>query len=607
MGISDIKSVATPDVVFASWLARFRDAIEQRDASALRDLFASDGYWRDILSFTWEHRTFAGPDEIRRAFAAAADRVEARNVRMAAGRSAPRLVKRSGRAIIEAYFDFDTAVGAGAGFVRLLHNKADPLNPKVWLLLTTLHDIRGFAEKTGAMRPTGDEFSQIVAPENWQQIRDQERIYADRDPQVLIIGAGQGGLILAARLRQMGVDVLIVEKSARVGDVWRHRYNNLTLHNEVVANHFPYFPFPTTWPVWLPKDMLAHWMESYAEFLELNVWTSTEVTNASFDDASKDWLIALKRGDGSVREMRCKHVVMATGVSGGAPKLPRLPGLDDFRGAVIHSNEFKSGLDWVGKHAIVIGTGNSGHDVAQDLYVSGAASVSLMQRGATCVVSLDPSARISYAIYGEGWPLEDVDLMIAAIPYAILLETYKWVTKRTRAHDNEMLEKLHTAGFKTHDGEDETGFQLLYLRGAGGYYIDVGCCDLIIDKKITLLQATDSDRFVADGLRMSDGSVVSADLVVLATGFDGMQEGVRKVLGDEIANRIGPVWGFDQDFVMRNMWRRTAQDGLWLMGGALNEARLYSRFLALEIRAALEGLLPDRSVMPLVPRLEQKS
>lgn len=192
--------------------------------------------------------------------------------------------------------------------------------------------------------------------------------------------------------------------------------------------------------------------------------------------------------------------------------------------------------------------------------------------------------------------------MTAAIPYPVLLDTYQWVTKRTREHDKALLEKLQAAGFRTHDGADETGFQLLYLRGAGGYYIDVGCCELIIEKKIALLQAGDADQFVADGLRMKDGTTVKADLVVLATGFDGMHESVRKILGEEIATRVGPVWGFDQDFVMRNMWRRTAQDGLWMMGGAINEARLYSRFLALEIRAALEGMLPDRNSMPLVPR-----
>lgn len=602
MGSSDIRPLVTPELVFANWLAQFGQAVEQHDAKAFGALFAGDGFWRDILSFTWEHRTFGGPAQIGEAFAVAVDRVGAKNVRTAAKRSAPRLVKRSGRVVIEAYFDFDTALGLGTGFVRLLHNEADPLNPKVWILLTSLYELRGFEAKTGLRRPTGDEYSQIVAPENWQHMRDKERRYDDRDPQVLIIGAGQGGLILAARLRQMGVDALVVEKSARVGDVWRQRYNNLTLHNELVANHFPYLEFPTTWPVWLPKDMLASWLEAYAEFIELNVWTSTVVRQTHFDEATKQWEISLQRGDGSTRRMRVPHVVMATGVSGGTPKRPQLPGLADFKGSVLHSNEYASGLDWKGKHAIVVGTGNSGHDVAQDLYVSGAASVSMVQRGASCVVSLDPSARISYAIFAEGRPVEDADLMAASIPYPVLEATYKWITKRTQTLDMELIRKLNAVGFRTHDGEDATGFQFLYLRGTGGYYIDVGCCQLIIDKKVDLIQYDDSEHFVAGGLRMKDGSTVPADLVVLATGFDGLEANVRKLFGDEVAERVGPVWGFDKDNVMRNMWRRTPQDGLWLMGGAIIEARLYSRFLALEIRASLSGLLPQREALPLVPR-----
>ncbi len=602
MGTSEINIVNTPDVVFANWLARFRAVVEQRDADAMGQLFSSDGYWRDILSFTWEHRTFSGPGQIRDAFAQSCRRFKAGNVRIAGERTAPRLVGRMGRTVIEAYFEFTTEVGHSVGFVRLLHNEADPLNPKVWLLLTTLHEIRGFEEKVGKNRPRGDEYSRIVSPVSWKQARDKERSYEDRDPQVVIVGAGQGGLILAARLRQMGVDALVVDKCERVGDVWRNRYNNLTLHNELVANHFPYLPFPATWPFWLPKDMLASWLESYAELLELNVWTSTEVGQARFDEATKEWRLSLRRGDGSVRDMRCKHVVMATGASGGTPIRPQLPGLPGFSGTVLHSGEFKSGTDWTGKHAIVIGTGNSGHDVAQDLYVSGAASVSIMQRGPTCVVSLDPSARISYAVYGQGVPVEDVDLMVASIPHPVLLETYKWVTKRTNEYDKELLAKLHAVGFRTHDGEDGTGFQLLYLRGAGGYYIDVGGCQLIIDQKVKLIHAKNMDRFESKGLRMKDGTVVPADLVVTATGFEGMEAAVRAVLGGEIADKIGPVWGFDEDNVLRNMWRRTAQEGLWLMGGAIIEARLYSRYLALEIRASLEGLLPDRSAMPLVRR-----
>lgn len=602
MDTSIIGAMDSPAAIFANWLSRFGDIVQRRDVSALARLFPADGYWRDILAFTWEHRTFAGPDEVRDAFAASAHRVGMKNVRLAAGRAAPRAIRRSGRSLVEGYFDFDTEVGSGVGYVRLMSDPGKPGDTPVWLLLTTLHAIRGFEEKVGANRPTGEEYSRIVSPENWHQVREREKQYADRDPQVVIVGAGQGGLILAARLRQMGVDTLVIEKTERVGDVWRKRYNNLTLHNEVIANHFPYMPFPETWPFWLPKDMLAGWLESYAESMELNVWTSTQLEGAHFDEAAKEWNISVKRGGGESRSMSCSHLVMASGVSGGAPRRGTFAGLDDFQGTAMHSSQFKSGAAWAGKHAIVVGTGNSGHDVAQDLYVSGAASVSLMQRGATCVVSLDPSARISYSIYAEGISVEDADLMTASLPFPVLENTYKWVTKMTSEYDRELLRKLDEAGFKTHSGEDEAGFQMLYLRGAGGYYIDVGCCGLIIDKKVRLLQASDAERFVAGGLQMKNGDVVPADLVVLATGFEGIQHSVRTLLGDQVADKIGPAWGFDQDYVMRNMWRRTAQEGLWLMGGAIVEARLQSRFLALEIRAALEGLLPDRGAMPLVKR-----
>jgi cation diffusion facilitator CzcD-associated flavoprotein CzcO len=576
-----------------AWIQTLGATIESREPEAFGQLFLPEGFWRDILSFTWERPTFSGRAQIRDAFGATVESVGARNFRRAARRSKPRFARRSGRRVLEAWFDFDTDVGSGAGFVRLLHNEDDPHNPKIWLLLTTLHSLKGFEDKVEAARPTGNEYSKILSSENWKQRREQEQVFLNRDPAVLIVGAGHSGLMLAARLRQMGVDVLVVERNGRVGDNWRRRYNNLTLHNEINGNHFPYLTFPATWPVWLPKDMLAAWLEAYAEFLELNVWTDTTVAGATFNATAKEWQVTLRRGNGTERVLRCKHLVAAVGVSGGVPKRPTIAGLSDFRGSVLHSSEFDSGTIWRGKRALVIGTGNSGHDVAQDLYVSGAASVSILQRGATVVLSLEPSAKISYSIYRDDLPVEDVDLMVAAIPYPLLIDSYQWITRRTTELDRELLAKLDAAGFKTHLGEDQTGFQLQYLRGAGGYYINVGCADLIIDKKIGLVQFEDADRFVAEGLRMKDGSLVPFDLVVLATGFQNMQESIRAMLGDKIADRVGPVWGFDEDYNMRNIWKRTGQEGFWVMGGAILEARLNSRFLALEIKASLEGLIPQ--------------
>ena len=171
-------------------------------------------------------------------------------------------------------------------------------------------------------------------------------------------------------------------------------------------------------------------------------------------------------------------------------------------------------------------------------------------------------------------------------------DTYQWLTKTTRKLDQELLDKLHAVGFETDFGEDDTGFHMKYLRTGGGYYINVGCSDLIADRKIRLAHARDIATFTADGLRLSDGTEIASDLVVLATGYEKQQQAIRRLFGDDIAEKVGDVWGFNANGFMKNMWTRTRQDHRWIMGGALMEARLYSRFLALRIKADLEGVSP---------------
>jgi len=587
--------------LFGNWLNSFGAALERGDVDGLVNFFADTGHWKDLLSFTWEHRTFSGPAPIRAAMEATLGRVQPRSVRVAPGRAAPRLRRRSGHDVLEGYFDFDTVYGRGTAFVRLLHDARQPSSPRIWLLATTLQELKGFEERVGPNRPTFDEYAKNTTPTNWLDDRRSQEAFADRHPEVLIVGAGHAGLILAARLAQLGVDALVIEKSQRVGNNWRERYHTLTLHNESTANHMPYMPFPASWPVWLPKDKLAGWLEAYAEAMDANVWTGTELVASSFDEATATWTATLRR-DGAERQLQCKHLVIAIGVSGSIPHVPEVPGLKEFTGEVKHSSQFTSGRDYRGKTAIVMGTGNSAHDVAQDLYLNGAAKVWIYQRSPTCVVSLKPSAIMVYNVYNEGVPVDDVDLMTAALPYPVLVDTYQFMTRRHRELDQELIARLNRAGFETYYGGDDTGFHMMYLRGEGGYYINVGCSDLIADGKVGVLQARDCEGFIREGLRLRNGETVPCDLVVLATGFKNMQEGVRKLVGDEIADRLGPIWGFDEDHQMRNMWRRTAQDNLWIMGGALIDARLHSRFLAIEIKAALEGILPARSELPWVPR-----
>src|SRR5918993_4061217 len=190
--------------------------------------------------------------------------------------------------------------------------------------------------------------------------------------------------------------------------------------------------------------MLANWFEIYAEAMELNVWTSTELTSGGWDDAARCWDVVLKRGDGAERRIRPRHIVFANGTS-TTPVMPNLPGLKEFRGAVRHSGRYGSGLEWKGKRALVLGTGTSGHDVAQDLCVSGAAEVTLIQRSPTLVVSLK-EAQGPYTLYDEAIPFEDKDLLAISFPFPVYRRSHQLLTARNRVADAGLLHGLERRG-----------------------------------------------------------------------------------------------------------------------------------------------------------------
>src|SRR5450432_3795008 len=323
--------------------------------------------------------------------------------------------------------------------------------------------------------------------------------------------------------------------------------------------------------------------------MELNFWTETEFEGGSYDEKAERWTVTLRRADGSRRKMHPRHVVLATGVS-GIPNLPDIPTLKNFTGTVIHSSRYTDGEEWKGKKALVIGTGNSGHDIAQDLHSSGA-DVTLVQRSPTLVVSIEPSAQLVYSPYNEG-TLDDNDLIATSMPLAVARKSHAMVTEQSKELDQELLDGLARAGFKLDFGEDNTGWQFKYLTRGGGYYFNVGCSDLIVSGDIALKQFADVEGFVANGAKMKDGETIAADLVVLATGYKRQEELVRLLFGDAVMNRVGTIWGFGDEQELRNMYTRTGQPGLWFIAGGLAQCRINSKYLALQIKAIEEGLLP---------------
>jgi pyridine nucleotide-disulfide oxidoreductase len=592
--LSDAGTAAT---AVQHWLARFERALVESDDGLLRTLFHPQSHWRDVLALTWNIQTIGGLDDIVRGLNAQGGRVSPVGFTIDIRRTAPRAVTRAGTAAIEAIFTFETAEGRGSGVLRLIADAGDGDALKAWTLLTALDELKGFEEPNGRSRPQAKSYARDFRGPNWLDHREAAAAYADRDPDVLVVGGGQAGLATAARLTQLQLDTLIVDREARVGDNWRKRYHALTLHNQVQVNHLPYMPFPPNWPTYIPKDKLAGWFEAYVESMELNYWTSTEFEGGSYDETEERWSVALRRSDGTTRMIHPRHVVMATGVS-GIPNLPDIPSLRHYGGTVLHASRYVDGETWAGKRALVIGTGNSGHDIAQDLHASGG-QVTLVQRSATQVVNIEPSAQLAYALYDEGPPLEDCDLIATSMPLAVARKSHIRFTEQSRELDRPLLDGLERVGFKLDFGEDGSGWQFKYLTRGGGYYFNVGCSDLIAAGEIALVQYSDIVRFVADGAEMRNGDTLAADLVVLATGYKGQEVLVRKLFGDDVADRIGPIWGFGDGQELRNMYTRTAQPGLWFIAGSLAQCRINSKYLALQIKACEAGLLPmKRGVLP---------
>ncbi|PNP40162.1 hypothetical protein THARTR1_11252 [Trichoderma harzianum] len=393
----------------------------------------------------------------------------------------------------------------------------------------------------------------------------------------------------------MGVEALVIDESARVGDSWRKRYHQLVLHDPVWYDHMPYLPFPPHWPIFTPKDKLAEFFEAYVTLLELNVWNSTSIGGASWDATKGSWDVKLLRRleDGSVEthNLHPHHIIQATGHS-GFKYVPQFKGLDTFKGdRICHSSEFPGAReDCKGKKAVVVGSCNSAHDIAQD-FVEKGYDVTMVQRSSTFVTKSESITGIVLAAYSEnGPPVEDVDLLIHSASLA-LLKTYQISAARRQAeNDRDILEGLMRVGFKVDTGPDGAGLFYKYFQWGGGYYIDVGASQLIIDGKIKMKSGQEVSEVLPHGLRFADGSELEADEIILATGYGNMRDKTRVMLGDAVADKVKDIWGIGSGGELRGIWQQTGHPGFWVHGGNLALCRYYSRLLALQIKGIEAGL-----------------
>jgi len=572
-----------------------------------------------MVAFTWSIETFEGKENIGKAFAKTAPA------------AAPHSWAVDGSPGIgsdgetECWLAFQTAAGRGKAHVRL------DSNGKAITLATSLRELEGRPFATGRRRALGhpcENVSEISQPRPGRRYWHERRAASmpsalggeAEDPYVLIIGSGQAGLSLGARLKLLGVPYVCVEKHPRVGDSWRARYPGLLLHDPVWYDHLPYIPFPESWPVFTPRDKVADWLEFYSKAMDLNVALNTSVVGAlppsEIDESdAQAWTVLVKRGNAGEAStvagleeavLRPTHVVFATGMS-GYPRVPEPPGA--FDGERMHSSAYRGagGGCFAGRRAVVVGSNTSAHDICQDLWEQGAASVTMLQRSAGLVVSEESILEIGMkALYSEdarerGIDHELADLITTTLPFKIQEERWKAGTERMRALDADLHASLQDVGYKLDFGVDGTGVYGKSFRQGGGFYIDVGCASLLATGKVGLRSGSGASiaRLDGDAVLLESGERLAADLLVYATGYSSMHNFVRDVVSGDVAEAVGPVWGYGSatpkdpgPFLgeLRNMWKPTAVRNLWFMGGNLSQARHYSRLVALQLAARYDGL-----------------
>ncbi len=582
---------STPNSRVQAFLGQFEAALTAGDMDSVAKMFAQECYWRDLVAFTWNIKTMEGRAAIREMLGACLDRVKPHDWRVGEGENA---VEADG--VLEAPISFETEIARGYGYLRI----KDGL---IWTLLTAMAELKGHEEKAGFARPFGALHGVNPGAKTWKEKREREaeQLGFEQQPNVLVIGGGQGAIGLGARLRQLGVPTIIVEKNPRAGDSWRNRYKSLCLHDPVWYDHMPYIDFPKNWPVFSPKDKIGDWLEMYTKVMELNYWTKTTAKSAKYDPKKKEWTVVVDR-DGKDVTLRPKQLVFATGMS-SKPVMPRFKGMETFKGEQHHSSRHPGSDGYKGKKVVVIGSNNSAHDICAALYEAGV-DVTMVQRSTTHIVRSATLMEIGLGdLYSEralrgGVTTAKADLVFASLPYRIMNQFQKPLYDKMREIDADFYAALEKAGFKLDYGDDESGLFMKYLRRGSGYYIDIGASQLVIDGKIKLAPGQVKE-ITASGVKLDDGKELPADVIVYATGYGSMNGWVADLCGQEMADKVGKVWGLGSDTKkdpgpwegeQRNMWKPTQQEALWFHGGNLHQSRHYSQFLALQLKARLEGI-----------------
>ncbi|RAL16575.1 FAD/NAD(P)-binding domain-containing protein [Aspergillus homomorphus CBS 101889] len=600
---TDTMTGDEPSIQTRAVLHRLNTALSSNNVVALKSCFyASQAYWKDQLALTYHLRTFHSPGVI------AAALLETAGLRglgeLSVDGAAVFIHATPTLQFIDCGISFRTtspaATGKGKVVLLPVQTEEKTIEWKIWVLSTMLESLDLQPENQELLQGSGKEYP------------DPETFETD----VFIIGGGNAAAALAARLKTLGVESVMAERNPRVGDNWARRYDCMRFHIPTSFCNMPFMPYGPELqsPHLLTRDDLAEQVRRYVATFQLNIITSAQIHSTRYNQKIQQWQIRIQTPTGQ-RTAIAKHLVLATGIASQQPYVPSIPEKDSYQGINIHSAQYQNARELVDKGAksvLVIGSANTAFDVLEDCHAAGL-QATMVVRSPTYTVPIEYLLdKRSLGAYDLG--VEAGDRLFLSLPSVTNSQLGDGLMKLLSSQEPNRYDALAATGFPVRDSSHpESVLMHNLLERAGGHYVDVGGTKLLVEGKAGVKANVEPTAYTATGLRFSDGSSLDADAVVWCTGFadrdvrdttatllgaSGIEAADAKadesILGPrEIAARVDATWGVDAEGETRGMWKRHRQlDNFWVMGGFTQQHRWHSRTLALQIKAALEGVLP---------------
>lgn len=597
------EEVNAPALVAKS-LRSLTDALGAEDVRKVKSCFLTvQSYWRDLLSFTYYFRTLNDAGVI-----APAMMLLTKNRGLLGGfelipGSVQDVVVSPALRWVEAMITFKTLMPKAKceGRVMLFPEVDDSSEVvwKIWSLSTWLEAFEEYPEDQHKLKAAG------------RDVKSPEHIETD----VFIVGGGNAGIVLSVWLKALGVDSLVVDRHPQPGDNWRLRYDCLRFHIAKSNCETPFLSYPKDNPLILTRQMLADHMENYAATFNISILNSSTVESCSFNQSRGIWSVRIRTPFG-LKTVAAKHLVQSTGISCQKPYIPDIPGYESYRGINIHSEIYKNSkqlIDQGAKSVIIVGSANSAFDVMEDC-ATGGLQTTMVARSPTYIFPWDYAlAPQGLGVY-EVTPTDLADKLQMSGPNAIGGQLAMALHTHLAHQEKDRYKALAETGFPVYDSTEPGKGDLMHhlLERGGGHFNDIGDgVKMLVDGICAVKGNVEPVEYSPTGLKLSDGSTVDADAIVWCTGFADKDPSVTaEILGgktfhDEEASKdvLGPrdvailrdaIWGVDKEGEVRGVWKRHRRvNKYWTHGGTTAHHRYYSKFLALQIKAEIEGILPE--------------